>query len=842
MTELRRTLSRGDLVFAVMGNVIGSGIFLVPSETLRATGGSTVAALVVWLLGGVLCLLGALSYAELGAADPQAGGIYCYIRDAFSPLPAFLYGWVLFLIIGPASVAALTVAAVAYLRQLVPMGEPAAHGVTVAAIAVITVVNVVGARESANVQNVGAAVKGGALLVLGAVLLVLGRADPFAGAGGAPAGDAPSLLAGLGAGMVGVLWAYEGWQWVTFSAGETRDPQRAFPAGLVIGTAALVGLYVLTNAAFFAALGPTAAGESRSVAVDAVTATLGPGAGKGIAAVVVLATLSAAHSSVLTVPRVFYQMARDGLFFRRLAVVHPRFRTPAAAIGWSAVLSVAFALTGTFEQLLTCVVFTAWIFYGLGALALLVLRRRAPHAPRPFRVPGYPVTPALFVVAAAAVVVNTLATQTAVSLVGLAVLLAGVPAFYAWRGTRSRTRRRRSVSTALGPRRTPLGRCPSTSTASRSEKSGCRSASRSASLRACARSGASCSSSCTTQAGASVWSECVAGEEPNYSEETIDTAWHAVTEWAAPRVLGRTFDGPAGVHHALARDFRGHHMAKAAVEMGCWGLASVLGDVSLARLLGGVQDRVVTGVSLGIQASPAALVERACAAVADGYRKVKLKIQPGADVEYVRAVRAAVGADIQLMVDANSAYTLADAERLAELDAFGLLMIEQPLAADDLVRHATLQRRLATPICLDESITSPDRAEDMLALGSGRIINIKPGRVGGYAASIAIHDLCERHGVAVWCGGMLESGVGRAYNVALASLRNFTLPGDLSPSRRYWERDLVTPEWSMSADGTVHVPRDRAGIGVRPDVDRIDALTVRRRVLTARPTAERARD
>jgi len=211
---------------------------------------------------------------------------------------------------------------------------------------------------------------------------------------------------------------------------------------------------------------------------------------------------------------------------------------------------------------------------------------------------------------------------------------------------------------------------------------------------------------------------------------------------------------------------------------------------------------------------------------------VKLKIQPGADVEFVRAVRTAVGPGISLMVDANSAYTLADAPLLAQLDEFGLIMIEQPLAHDDLVRHAELQRRLSTPICLDESITSVDRAVDMIALGSGRIINIKPGRVGGYSASLAIHDLCMRHGIPVWCGGMLESGVGRAYNIALASLPNFTLPGDLSPSRRYWDRDLVDPEWTMDADGQVRVPLNRAGIGVTPDVARIEELTVRREMLS----------
>jgi O-succinylbenzoate synthase len=210
-----------------------------------------------------------------------------------------------------------------------------------------------------------------------------------------------------------------------------------------------------------------------------------------------------------------------------------------------------------------------------------------------------------------------------------------------------------------------------------------------------------------------------------------------------------------------------------------------------------------------------------------------VKIQPGADVEYVGAVRAALGPDVHLMADANSAYILADAAHLAQLDQFELIMIEQPLGRDDLVRHATLQRQLATPICLDESITSVDRAEDMIALGSGRIVNIKPGRVGGFTPSKAIHDLCQLHDVPVWCGGMLESGVGRAHNIALASLPNFRLPGDLSPSARYWERDIVLPEWTMDDEGMVRVPLDRPGIGVQVDLDRVDDLTVRREELRA---------
>ena len=333
------------------------------------------------------------------------------------------------------------------------------------------------------------------------------------------------------------------------------------------------------------------------------------------------------------------------------------------------------------------------------------------------------------------------------------------------------------------------------------------------------------------RSGARAWSECVAFQLPNYTSETIETAWMAIRDWLAPRVLGRPFAGPDDVHAVLAMNIRGHNMAKAAVEMGCWGLAAVIRNTPLSALLGGTRGRVPTGISLGIQAEPHLLVERARAAVAAGYRKIKVKIQPGQDIEYVRAVRHALGDTVDIMADANSAYTLRDIEHLVRLDEFSLIMLEQPLGDDDLVRHATLQRRMTTPICLDESITSVDRAEDMITLKSGRIINIKPGRVGGLSAAKAIHDVATQAAIPVWCGGMLESGIGRAYNVALASLPNFSLPGDLSPSARYWARDIVSPEWTMDDAGMVHVPLDRPGLGVAVDEDRIEGLTVRREEL-----------
>lgn len=326
--------------------------------------------------------------------------------------------------------------------------------------------------------------------------------------------------------------------------------------------------------------------------------------------------------------------------------------------------------------------------------------------------------------------------------------------------------------------------------------------------------------------GATAWSECVSDATPNYTSETIDTAWLAITKWVAPRVLLKPFEAPGEVHAVLEQDFRGHNMAKAAVEMGMWGVEAERVGMPLARLIGGTRDAIPVGISLGIQPSPAHLVEKARAALAEGYRKIKIKIKPGKDVDYVRAVREAFP-DAPIMADANNAYTLDTASALGAMDDLNLMMFEQPLDWEDIVRHAELQRRLKTPVCLDESITSLDRAQDMVTLGSGRLINIKPGRVGGFGPSIAIHDFCESHGIPVWCGGMLESGIGRAYNVALASLPNFQKPGDVSPSARYWARDVVTPEWTMTPDGMVKVPLQGPGLGVTVDVDRIDNLTVR---------------
>jgi APA family basic amino acid/polyamine antiporter len=362
---------------------------------------------------------------------PDAGGLYVYIRDAFGPLAAFLYGWVMFLAIGPGTVAALSVAAADYAEQLVTLGAAGRQAFALALILVVLGLNVRGTRTSADVQNVATLIKSGALLLIGALLLALGKAGP--GERLWPEQASGGLLASAGSAMIGVLWAYEGWQWLTFSAGEARDPQRTFPRGIVLGTASLVFLYLLANLAYLQALGPAAAAASKRVAADAVAAVFGPWAAKLIALVIVVSMFSAALSSTLTCTRVFFAMARDGLFFSKLAEVHPRFGTPAWAVVANCALGALFASIGTFQQLITYVVFIAWLFYAWGGVAVYVLRRRQPDAPRPFRVPGYPVTPALFVLAAVALVLSTIATERAQALVALLATASGVPMYYAWR-------------------------------------------------------------------------------------------------------------------------------------------------------------------------------------------------------------------------------------------------------------------------------------------------------------------------------------------------------------------------------------------------------------------------
>lgn len=428
---LRRTLGRRDLALMVIGNVIGSGIFLVPAAVLRQSGASVPLSILIWCIGGLLSLMGALSYAELGGMNPRAGGLYAYIRDAFGQLPSFLLGWTLFCVVGSGTIAALSVATVDQLARFAPLSELERQLTAVALIVVMAVINVRGTRESATFQNITSMIKGLAILLMGTLLLVFGRSDVLPAAM-ASAPPAPASLGSVGLAIIAVLWAYEGWHYVTFLAADAKDPQRTIPFALLTGTLALIALYLLAVLGYHAALGTAGMAASSYVASDAVTAVFGPAAGTAITVAIMVAMYSAAHGAVTALPRVYYAMARDGVFFRRLAELHPRFGTPAIAIVASCAWAAVLAASGSFEQLLTGVVFVGWIFYGLGAAAVIALRRSRPDAERPFRVPGYPVTPALFVLSAAAIVGNRMLEQPRQSLLGIGAVLLGVPAYLAW--------------------------------------------------------------------------------------------------------------------------------------------------------------------------------------------------------------------------------------------------------------------------------------------------------------------------------------------------------------------------------------------------------------------------
>jgi O-succinylbenzoate synthase len=324
------------------------------------------------------------------------------------------------------------------------------------------------------------------------------------------------------------------------------------------------------------------------------------------------------------------------------------------------------------------------------------------------------------------------------------------------------------------------------------------------------------------------WGECTAGEDPYYSYETVETAWYIIRDFLWPALQGREFSSSSEVTEIFAQ-VRGHNMAKAGVETAIWDAEAKQKNLPLAKLLGGTREEISSGVSIGIQPSTDELLKKVEKELAAGYQRIKIKIKPGSDIEPARALRERFPR-IRLMVDANSAYTLEDAALLKQLDAFYLIMIEQPLGYDDIYSHAALQRQLETPICLDECIHDYEHARAAIELGACKIINLKLGRVGGHTQARKIHDLCQAKAIPVWCGGMLESGIGRAHNIAMSTLPNFTLPGDVSASRRYWTEDIIEPEVEVTQRGTIRVPF-APGIGYAPRIDRIESLTKRREVL-----------
>ena len=328
------------------------------------------------------------------------------------------------------------------------------------------------------------------------------------------------------------------------------------------------------------------------------------------------------------------------------------------------------------------------------------------------------------------------------------------------------------------------------------------------------------------------WGECVAGEDPFYSSEWIETSWPVIQHYLAPAVLGRTLESARESVQWMAK-VRGHQMAKAAIENALWDAEAQQKQQPLWKLLGGSRREIQCGVSIGIQDSVEQLLEKIETELTAGYRRIKVKVKPGWDVNVMERIRSR-WSEIMLSCDANSAYTLDEVEHLRKFDQFNLLMIEQPLWNDDIYYHARLQRELRTAICLDESIRHVRDAANAIETGACRIINVKVGRVGGFTEAKKIHDLCQANKIPVWCGGMLESGIGRAHNVALSTLENFRLPGDVSASKRYWKEDIVEPEIEVSAQGTIAIS-DAPGRGYRVREDLIEKLTVRKETFRSAP-------
>ena len=328
--------------------------------------------------------------------------------------------------------------------------------------------------------------------------------------------------------------------------------------------------------------------------------------------------------------------------------------------------------------------------------------------------------------------------------------------------------------------------------------------------------------------GAEGWGECTAGEGPFYSYEWTETAWATLREFLAPMVIGKNIESAAQAFGLMER-LRGHRMAKATIETACWDLEAKRAGVPLWKHLGGVRSELACGVSIGIQDTPEVLLEKIRKELDAGYQRIKIKIKPGWDLKIIERVRKEFP-DIRLMGDANSAYKLADISLFQQLDQFNLMMLEQPLAHDDIFDHATLQRQIQTPVCLDESIQSAEDAAHGISLGSCRIINVKLGRVGGHTEAKRVEAVTCDNEIPIWCGGMLESGIGRAHNIAMSTLANFTLPGDVSASARYWEEDIIDPPVTVSTRGTI-MPPDAPGIGYAVNLSRIEALTVRKEII-----------
>lgn len=430
--SLPRVLGFWDVIGIIVGGVIGSGIFIVPASVAAGVE-SPILIIAVWIVGGVLCFFGALSFSELGAAYPQAGGMYVFLREAYGPLVGFLFGWTLFLVIDSGAVATLAVAfSTRYLPHFFRLSPLLSKAISVGLIALLVAVNSIGVRWGATLQNLLTLIKFGGLVSICAIVFAFAKGSTSHFFSPRPQSFSLNLLGRFGVALVAILWAYKGWEGSTFSAGEIKKPEKNLPTGLFVGTLIIISIYLITNLAYLYALPSTEIAKSSRIAADAMNFAIGPIGASIIALIILFSITGAANQNILCSPRVYFAMAKDGLFFKKIEKIHPKFLTPhfsIIAIGtWSAILS----LSGTFEQLFTYVIFAQWIFFGLTVAAVIILRKKRPDIPRPYKTWGFPVTSIIFILAALFISVNSLINQFWNALVGLIIILLGIPAYLYW--------------------------------------------------------------------------------------------------------------------------------------------------------------------------------------------------------------------------------------------------------------------------------------------------------------------------------------------------------------------------------------------------------------------------
>jgi len=436
--ELPRVLGLWDMVSIVVGGIIGSGIFLVPSN-MAAQVKAPLLILAVWVVGGVLSFFGALTFGELGAAMPEAGGIYVYLREAYGSAIAFLFGWTLFLVIDSGAIATLTVAFsskyLPYFFKISPLGQ---KFICVVFIAFLATVNYVGVRWGANLQNLLTIIKFGALVAICSILFIFAKGSPSNFVSPPPSSFSMSLLGSFGLALVASLWAYKGWESSTYSGGEIKNPQRNFPLGILIGTLVCILLYLAAQLAYLYVLPSSAMAKSTRIAADAMQIAVGPIGAAIISFIILFSITGATNQNFICSPRVYFAMARDKVFFKKIATVHPKFLTPHVSIIALGIWSIILSLSGTFEQLFTYVIFGQWIFLGLTVAATVVLRKKKPDLPRPYKTWGYPITPIIFILAALFISLNSLLNQFRNALAGLIIIFLGLSPYIYWKVKRTR--------------------------------------------------------------------------------------------------------------------------------------------------------------------------------------------------------------------------------------------------------------------------------------------------------------------------------------------------------------------------------------------------------------------